>query len=203
MRVGRGTLAASFATVTAAFSHALAGSDAPGAVGVVLSFAFGVLVCTALAGRRITVPRLALAVLLSQGLFHLLFGIGAGPAQDWSSHVGHHGSVVGILPQAVGDAGAAHGAHDGWMWMAHLAAAAVTIGMALWGVRLGRALIALLDRGLRHVVAHAVAVVVLPRRRAAVVLAGHREGTPLARLLLGRMRHRGPPVARVSVLASA
>ncbi len=197
-RVGRGAAAASFATFFAAFSHAVAGSTAPGAVGVVIAFAFAVLVCTALAGRRLTVPRLVVSVVASQVLFHLLFGVGAGDARvDWSQHLGHHGEVLGALPLGVAspDGARAHAGHDGaWMWVAHLVAAAATIAVAVWGTRAMAALGTLVDLGLRLVVARAVSLLpVAAHRLRGTVVASTPDWTPHARLLLGRMRHRGPP----------
>lgn len=205
-RVGRGAAAASFATFFAAFSHAVAGSTAPGAVGVVIAFAFALLVCTALAGRRLSLPRLVVGVLTSQALFHLLFGVGAGdPRIDWSQHLGHHGEVVGTLPLGIAAPAQApvHAAHDGaWMWMAHVVAAAATIVAARWGARALAALAALVDLGLRLVVRRAASLVPVetPGVRAAVV-AIVPEWAPRARLLLGRMRHRGPP-ARLALHSS-
>lgn len=205
-RVGRGAAAAAFATFFAAFSHAAAGSTAPGAVGVVLAFAFAVLACTALAGRRMSLPRLVVGVLSSQALFHLLFAVGAGdPRIDWSQHIGHHGEVVGTLPLGVAPSAqtSVHAGHDGaWMWVAHAAAALATIAVARWGARALGAVAGLVDLGLRLVVARAAALapVETPGVRAAVVTSVP-DWTPHARLILGRMRHRGPP-ARL-VLGSA
>ncbi|MEV8024602.1 hypothetical protein [Microbacterium sp. NPDC080220] len=76
-RVARGEAAASLATWAALLSHVAAGGAMPGWLGVavplVLSFAF----CTALAGRHLSVVRLAVAVTASQLLFHTgtMFGL--------------------------------------------------------------------------------------------------------------------------------
>ena len=182
-RVARGSAAALFATLVAAVSHTAAGGAAPSAFGVAASLAISVMVCTMLTGRALSVGRLAVAVGLSQGLFHLLFsGLGT--------------PVVVQHSMAAMDAPASHlqvapHLHAGpTMWAAHAVAAVVTVvafrfgEQAFWGlIQTARLLLARL-----LVVAIPVLHVVRP-----VVAAPSRFVPRDLALLLSPMRHRGPP----------
>lgn len=149
-RVGRGLVAAAFATFVAAFSHVVAGSgEAPGAAGLAVAFAFSMIVCVALAGRRMPLVGLVVSG-ISQLAFHLLFGLGAPIVGGADAAVGHgtgggshhgggfDGGIVAVTTTPIGQlaAGAsaaqvgqaAHAGHDGAaMWIAHALAAVVTV----------------------------------------------------------------------------
>ena len=87
-RVARGTVAAAFATFVAAFSHTLAGGATPAPFGLAVSLVISAMICTTLAGRTVSLLRLAASVAASQILFHSLFsGLGTpvGVVHDMSS----------------------------------------------------------------------------------------------------------------------
>ena len=72
-RTARGLTAAAVATLLAGLSHSLGGgvgAQVPFGVGTVIAFAFAAMVCVALAGRTLSLARLAASVVLSQLAFH-------------------------------------------------------------------------------------------------------------------------------------
>ena len=123
-RFARGWLAASFATLIAAASHAAAGGIAPNLVSVALALAFSGVACIALTGRSLSLVRTSLAVGGSQLAFHLLFSSlggatgAAGVAGGAHDHAASSLALISTTP--------AHHT-DGWMWLAHLAAAVLTV----------------------------------------------------------------------------
>ena len=180
-RVARGWAVASFATVTAAVSHGIAGGASPTIFAIAVSLVLSGTVATLLAGRSLSLVRVALSIGISQVLFHGLFsGLGAPTA------VGHaHGSI--------GQADAVAGAPHDTMWLAHVVAGLITFVVyrygetAFWGIaRIAALAFALLVRVLVPVVpaptraARSDSGVVVPR---------------VARVQLSSMRHRGPPLA--------
>jgi hypothetical protein len=130
-RVLRGLVASSVAVFIAAFAHVLGGGAVPDAGGLALAFAFATLMCIALAGRTVSRVRVSASVILSQGVFHVFFDL-TGP-----THVMHTTHTMGM---AMGSAmpnvtTAPLMLDDGWMWVAHGIAAAITIGALVWGER--------------------------------------------------------------------
>lgn len=123
-RVLSGLTAASLATFVALLSHVTGGGALPGAVGVVVPLVLSVLVCVALAGRRLGFVRLSLSVIISQVLFHTLFVLGASGGVTAAGQVSHHGSVT---LTAAGSSEHATGHTSAAMWAAHVVAATVTI----------------------------------------------------------------------------
>lgn len=121
LRVLRGTLAASVATFVALLSHMAAGGSLPAVVGVLAPWVLSIAVCTVLAGRKLSFARLAIAVSVSQVLFHSLFAVGGPSGAASSTAIGHshHAELV------ISASGAA--AVDPWMWAAHAIAALITI----------------------------------------------------------------------------
>ena len=195
-QLARGAATASVAVVLAAVSHGIAGGEAPGAVGVWLAGMVALAASVAFVGRRVTPVRTALAVVASQGAFHLLFGIGAGaPAGVAVSGTGHH-QVVTFFD---GPATAAHGWHtDVTMLVGHAVAAVLTIVYLL-----------AIESAAWHAVGTAARRFVLrltgPITVVAVFDARPRPVTPVLpavrhlRLRFAALRYRGPPV----LLASA
>ena len=178
-RVARGWTAAGFATFVAAFSHTIAGGAVPSAFGILVSLVISGTLCTMLAGRTMSLWRLAIAVGVSQAMFHGLFGSLGTPVI-----VEHQ---MGAMPM---DAAAPHHAGAA-MWLAHAIAAVITIvalrhaGSAFWGVADTARLL------LTRLAALFVPVTTTPRGSAAVADRGFLP-RDLARLL-SPMRHRGPP----------
>ena len=179
-RVARGGVAAGFATFVAAFSHALAGGVAPSAFGMLVCLVIAATVCILLAGRTLSIVRLAASVAISQALFHSLFVSLGTPV------IAPHG-MGSMIP----DAAALHPHAGATMWLAHALAALVTVAAlrfgerALWG--LGSTTRLLLARLLPVL----VVLFAVPRR--VRVLERRFMPRDLAPLL-STMRHRGPPL---------
>lgn len=123
-RVLSGLTAASLATFVALLSHVSGGGVVPGVVGIVLPLVLSVLVCVALAGRRLGLVRLSLSVVISQVLFHTLFVLGASGGVTATGQASHHGSVA-LITAGPPDHAAGHTSPA--MWVAHVVAATVTI----------------------------------------------------------------------------
>ncbi|MGB3730660.1 hypothetical protein [Microbacterium sp.] len=119
----RGFIGASVATFVALASHVFSGGGMPGMLGIAVPWLLSLTVCTLLAGRRLSLPRLGASVLVSQLLFHGLFVLGAiTPRGVIAPHV-HE-----ALPIVFSDAPALV-PQDAGMWIGHGIAALVTIGL--------------------------------------------------------------------------
>jgi hypothetical protein len=192
-RLARGWVTGAFATVVAAVLHVSAGGIAPSALAIGLALVFAGLLGTALTGRRPSLPRLAVAVGLSQAAFHLGFsviGAGGGVAATAS---GHHAAFAFTAGE-----GMSHAAHqDGpLMWVAHVAAGALTIAFL---VGAERALWRMLSSAARFVATafRSPSVVPLPRAvRASIVSARPRRAA--GALLATTLSRRGPPAFGIS-----
>ncbi|WP_166844003.1 hypothetical protein [Isoptericola sp. BMS4] len=126
-RFVRGALAAMASTAVALLSHVAGGGQVPGMLGIVVPLALSLPACTALAGRRLSVPRLSVSVVVSQLFFHTLFVLGtpsgAAPASGGPHGHGLHAPVT--LPAAQAPAHAMH--TDPTMWAWHGVAAVITV----------------------------------------------------------------------------
>ncbi|WP_066903874.1 hypothetical protein [Millisia brevis] len=156
-RALRGAAAGSVATTGALLSHLAGGGAMPGLGGVAISLALSLVVCTLLAGQRLSLLRLTAAVAISQSLFHSLFVLAARPAPTLvlpasatdGSHL--HGGVPmsdAAMPAAtittsapmsdvsapLHDMSAMAGSSAG-MWFWHAFAAVVTIAIVHRGER--------------------------------------------------------------------
>ena len=140
-RAWRGSAAAGFATFVALTSHVIGGGALPTPMGLLVPLALSTLVCVLLAGRRLSLPRLSLSVLVSQSLFHLLFSVftpmagTSGPTNAMERHAMHHGgaaSMSGAMSSSGADVMAAHSHTSPAMLAAHLVAAVLTIAMIYW-----------------------------------------------------------------------
>ena len=124
----RGVAAAAVSTFVALLSHVVGGGAVPGAMGILAPLVLSTLVCVALAGRTLSLPRLSLSVAASQFLFHALFVLGASRTSETTTNaLPHHahgltGSAAApVMPSA-------HLAHAGTsMWIAHVCAGALTV----------------------------------------------------------------------------
>jgi hypothetical protein len=201
-RVVRGLLAALFATFVAAFFHVVTGGDVPAILGLTLSLAFSIPTCVILAGKRMRLWRLSVSVGLSQLVFHALFSLGASGAtfegaEGGHVHPGSHLTLVtsGASGQQMSGGMAGMLPNDPWMWAGHATAAVVTI-LAL---RHGEAAFwALLSTAAGHVVRLIRRVSI---EAPVVAHLGPIEAHLLVLrdlgVLIGSMRHRGPPVGLV------
>ncbi|MBD8585292.1 hypothetical protein IFT90_12105 [Frigoribacterium sp. CFBP 8766] len=139
----------------AAFSHVAGGGSSPGVLGVVLAIGLSLPLSVALAGRGPSLVRLSIVVAVSQAAFHLLFSLGGGGAARVDvSGGGHHAHETMVLAadtsMSSGTMPAMH--HGGAMWIAHAAAALVTV-VGLWrGERAVCAAVGLADQVLLTVI---------------------------------------------------
>lgn len=196
-RFVRGWLTAFVAVLVAALSHVAGGGASPGPISLALAVAFAGMICVVLAGTTLSLPKLTASVVLSQVLFHALFGLDGTSAATLSAS-GHHGSgvvVIGATDSA--SAVAAAGVHDmGWMWIAHVVAALLTIIALRRGEQSFWSLVDFARLALVAIARDLGVIVTLPRHRAHImaILAHRFVATDLA-VLLSPMRHRGPPAA--------
>lgn len=203
-RFARGWIVALFSTLVAAISHTLGGGAPAGLLPVVLSLAFAGIACIGLAGRTLSLPRVAVSVLVSQLIFHGLFSLGGqGGALATDGAAGaHNHSAIPVLVEATGSAGAAsvHATgHTGWaMWLAHAVAAVVTIvalrhgERAFWGLFESARLV------IRSLFAPAALVILPPAPRRTPTTAPVSTPRDLGVLLSSRSHRGPPPVARVA-----
>jgi hypothetical protein len=206
-QLARGTATAAVAVVLAACSHGIAGREAPGMVGLALAAVVAVGASVAFIGRRSTPLRTALAVIVSQAAFHLLFSVGApggggGSTLDVTGSGHHHplDSVEGaaaIAGQGPGQ-GLGHPGHaDAAMLVGHTIAAALTIAYLLV---LERAVWLALGAATRRLVLR-LTTTTEPVGVACVVPAPLVGTTPTrlhGRLAFTAVRYRGPPFALAS-----
>ncbi|MDN6301753.1 MAG: hypothetical protein ACTHV2_14085 [Brachybacterium sp.] len=144
LRLARGGTAATLVTLLALGGHLVGGGAMPSWVGVALPWWLSVTVCTVLAGARFSLPRMGIAVLASQALFHGLFIVGtpgdpgAALVAPPGSHLGHgaHGASEALHSSGHSGHGSAevagvadhglHGSHsDPQMLLWHLVAGLV------------------------------------------------------------------------------
>lgn len=126
-QLARGSATAVVALFLAAFSHGVAAGEAPGGVGLLLAGIVALGASVAFVGRRATPLRTTLAVIVSQGAFHLLFGVGAGASSGSFvvSGDGHHQAMAFV--DGGGAAAVGHVHADTAMLLGHALAAVATI----------------------------------------------------------------------------
>ncbi len=184
-RLVRGSIAAGLSTWIALAFHLLGGGEVPAAVGVIIPFVLSWCACVTLATWRRDALRLTTSVIASQGLFHLLFTLGAAGA----SSGGHHGSAVHL-----GAADAAGGAAWSQMWLAHLVAAGITVLALHSGERalrqLARAVVAVARRLWAAPDLAATGIAVVPVARATATV----DVRPSLGHFHRDISRRGPPV---------
>jgi len=127
--VAKGLSAAAIATFVALFGHVAGGGGIPGVWGFVAPLVLSAAVCVLIAGRTLSLVRLALSVLVSQVLFHFLFVLGSGATAAASTHE-HHGTTTTLV--------VSHSAAS--MGVGHVVAAVVTVAALYFGERVIRSL---------------------------------------------------------------
>jgi hypothetical protein len=201
-RVRRGASAAAVSTLGALMAHVAAGGAMPGPLGVAFPLLLATLTCSLLAGVRMPWLRLGVSVAASQLLFHTLFVLGAMPPSSAGSsltsshgHLGHD-----VVLAATSDADAHLGHASGSMWLAHAAAALVTVLALRRGeIVLIRARQVLGRLASRHVVVRLPEPPVLAHRPAAPI-PDERAWTSGSRAMVSTpVARRGPPRALVSM----
>ena len=194
MRFHRGWLTAGLSVVVAAFSHVAGGGAEPGLLGVGLALAFALPVCVALAGRRVSTPRLAASVVLSQFAFHVLFSLGSTATTGLGASGGHHSPLILTVRAAAGATAAPEAAMStSAMWLAHALAAVVTVAAMVRGHRAMRTALRAASR--RAVAAGRVlgdGVVPVPEARLLNAVVPPLRRGRLPRFLTASP-HRGPP----------
>ncbi|MFJ3958874.1 hypothetical protein [Arthrobacter sp. NPDC090010] len=195
-RLVRGWIAAAAATSIAAASHVLAGGATPAAVILLLSLALSGLVCTLLAGRALSLWRLALGVVTSQGLFHWLFSMAPGGMHSTmpsgAPHGAHAAHTLVPLPGGAGESLMMDHSSPA-MWLGHAVAAAFTIAVLRHGEVTTLRLLAALRMRLIPALPLVRPLVIRPdglnRPAEWLVIPLRNLGVPLL-----AMRHRGPPL---------
>lgn len=196
LRLVRGWTGAVFATSVAALSHVLAGGDVPDLRLGLASLALSGLICVFLAGRVLSLWRLATGVGVSQGLFHWLFSLGDEAASPALSPMGagHTGHGMPALTSG-GEAAMTAGMNDAspMMWLSHAVAAVVTVAVLRHGEVVAVRLIAALRLKVTAFLPLFVPLAVEP---GAAILPSSWPVRPLRNLgaPLLVMRHRGPPL---------
>jgi hypothetical protein len=200
-RFARGCIAALVSTFVALFSHALAGGPIPGLVGITLCLSFSTVICVLMAGKTISLPRLTVAVSVSQFLFHGLFGLltdaqtppafGHGMSMDPSA--GFAASIPAAQQASVPMT------TDSRMWIGHALAAVITIIAVRNGEHAFWDLLDIARLALTWLLGHTVAVgSTSPAQPHAVASDRARLPRPVDDLF-SMLRHRGPPNLTVRI----
>jgi hypothetical protein len=154
-RLARGWIVGLVATTVAAVSHTLAGGYQPGVMSFGTALVFAGMLGTFVIGRRPSLPRLSVAVGVSQLAFHLLFSLlGTGgtplpmsqPAMPGMPAMSGMSDMSATAVPVPGPMGGHDHLADPGMWIAHALAAVLTIlflrraELAVWTMlmRLGR-----------------------------------------------------------------
>ena len=186
----RGGVAAAVATFTALLSHVAAGGEMPGWLGIAAPLLLSAMVSVLLAGRRLSLVRLTVAVSISQFLFHTLFVLGA--ITPTGSMTGHQHGAMLALPLASGIA-----MPDAGMWLGHLIAAAATTALLHRGETAVRQLLRLARSAVGWVVGSVARPLTLPVVARPKLAPRGFASDPFAHIALrvvGRVPRRGPPV---------
>lgn len=132
-RLARGWAGAAMTTSFAAASHVTAGGQVPPLMLVLLSLALSGPLCMALAGRVLSRSSLLAGVVLSQGIFHVLFTI-TGSVTTVVDTTHHAVAAVSADGPALVLQAQTHTDHDDTAMLSfHLAAAAATYGFMRHG----------------------------------------------------------------------
>lgn len=195
-RLVRGSLAAAVATFVALLSHVTAGGVVPSWIGIVVPLAISVPACTLLAGRTLSLPRLSMAVAVSQAMFHSLFVLGTfAPSATAATSAHVHGAGM-TMPMEIAAADPVLVGPDAAMWAAHAVAALLTVAALHRGEAATLRLADLAHRVIawvrRRILIRPVFSPTVPRR----MRAGSLPVLPaLSVVVAASSRRRGPPVA--------
>lgn len=195
-RVARGFVAAAISLFVAAFCHIASGGAVPNALALAACLVLSVFVCVALSAKTLSLPRLSVSVAASQFLFHSVFSLWTTTPVSFAGISGHDHEQFALLatPGAVGASA------DAGMWLAHAAAAVVTIGALRYGETAFWGLLAVARLWIGSLFATVAALG--PVEALPSPVPAEREFLPRAlALLLSSMRHRGPPSAERHALA--
>lgn len=191
MRLIRGWSAAWFATTLAAYSHTIGGGAFPLGIAFFLALALSAVVCTALSGKALTLPRLSTAVLLSQLIFHSLFALlgNAGFSSTSTAPAAAHHTLFAVPG---GTTGIASAGLDLTMLAAHLGAALLTIAAFHRGERIARHFVEILGLLLRPLFGGLSVLLPAEEVRLRRVMHTRLAAFNLRETFL-RLQYRGPP----------
>jgi len=197
-RFARGWIVAAFSTFVAALSHTVGGGAVPGLLAVVVSLAFAGIVSIALAGRSLSTWRLAIAVLVSQLIFHGLFSFGGtggrlAAGDTTAGHAHAAGQSVQLMPATGGAEAMSAGDHGLLMTFAHVVAALVTVVALRYGERAFWGLFTSATVALTALVKRLVLTPIPSIPHTIPALTAFLPPRDLL-VMLSPMRHRGPPV---------
>lgn len=192
-RLVRSLSATAVAVLIAAISHVFAGAATPHIVAVAVTIAVAWPAALWLSGKRLSFPRLLALVLGSQALFHFAFGMVGQPASAGhpvatANHALHAMSAGDALPAAM----TSSLTHTWLMWLAHAAAAVVTVVVLRFGEQAALTLASFVRdalRGVRVIAAPAAPIVV----RHSLPSFTHSASPNHQWIMLG-MTRRGPPL---------
>jgi len=132
LRLLRGAAAATVATIIAAVSHTLGGGAAPHPLLVAALSVFLTPLAALLVGSRPSLARLSAAVLVAQGVFHVLFVALNATADPTVAGTGHqHTLVLAPIGDSASPIATSSIATDAGMLGAHVVAGILTIAL-LW-----------------------------------------------------------------------
>ncbi|MEV7798251.1 hypothetical protein AB0O14_04120 [Microbacterium foliorum] len=147
LRLLRAAAASGAATLVAAASHTTAGGAAPHPLLVLAVATLLVPLAALLIGARVSRARVALTVLVSQGLFHLVFQLLGTPTGATALSGHHHHLDLAALGPVV-----AATAPDALMLVGHVIAAIITTALVCHGESSVRAIAGWVQARLRHTV---------------------------------------------------
>ncbi|MGE3194410.1 MAG: hypothetical protein AB7K08_13200 [Microbacteriaceae bacterium] len=180
-RLARGSAVGVIATAAAALSHAVAGGGTPSALALAVGVVFGGMLGTFSLSARPSLPRLTVAVGVTQLVFHMVFST-LGSAAPVEGHV--HGAVV--LAQAT-----PHTHVDSpLMWLSHAAAGILTL---VFLRRAEQAAWQLVRGFVRRIAAPFRPAAPVPMATRVMPLPSEFPVRLLGRLLISTVSGRGPP----------
>lgn len=192
-RVARGWVVGVFATALAALSHAVAGGGTPSGLALVTGVVFGGMLGTFALSARPSLPRLAIAVGVSQLTFHAVFSTLGTAAAVTSSHP-HDMASVPITPMSVMTVTPHLHVDTPLMLLSHAAAGLLTLTL-LRGAE--RAAWRLLTEFARLVVSsfRSASASPIPVPLTRVPLAPASPARLVSRVLVSAVSRRGPPLS--------
>ncbi|MEL0626121.1 hypothetical protein V6245_04085 [Salinibacterium amurskyense] len=187
-QVLRSSLVAAFSVFVAATAHIFGGGGAPSWVALVLALTFAAFISIPLVGKRMSLPRVAVAVTIAQTFFHTVFAVIGNPANIVAQSVGHHDVAFSAAAGAIN-----HGAHGaGAMTVGHIVAGIITIVALRQGVTALGSITASAGRQLRRLFSPQGVPLVIRRTVVASAVCRDEIMAPL-RLLRSVVSLRGPP----------
>lgn len=189
-QVLRGSIVAAFSVFVAAVAHILGGGSVPSWVAFVLALVFASLISIPLVGKRMSLPRVAVAVTIAQTFFHTVFAVIGNPSNVVAATTGHHDLSFSVVAGSIN-----HGAHGAMpMTAGHVLAGIITIIALRQGAAALNSIVASARRQIRRVLVVNVVPVSISRAPAASVFSWGAIAETL-HTLRSVVSRRGPPLA--------